>query len=84
MDPGQAKGHRSSAGAERHFCGDCGTPLTFRSVAAPTEVDVTVASLDDPFAFPPSFHIWTMSRLGWFETADHLPRYADAGSDRRP
>jgi hypothetical protein len=35
----------------------------------------TVATLDDPQVIAPGFHIWTRSRIGWFETADHLDRH---------
>jgi hypothetical protein len=27
------------------------------------------------------YHIWTESRIDWFETADELPRYPDGGPD---
>ena len=26
-------------------------------------------------ALPPQLHIWTESKVGWFETADCLPRW---------
>ena len=71
--------YRSSAKAERLFCGACGTQLVFREIAEPDELDVTLASLDDPEAVRPSHHIWTSSRIGWFEVADDLPRYPERG-----
>jgi hypothetical protein len=67
--------YRSSAKAERLFCPRCGTQLGFREVALPDRLDVTLASLDDPEAVRPSHHIWTASRIGWFEVADDLPRH---------
>jgi hypothetical protein len=76
MTAGEAVGYRSSARAWRHFCGRCGTPLTWRAVDNPQLVDVSIASLDEPAAVPPSLHLWTQSRVAWFETADALPRYA--------
>ncbi len=36
----------------------------------PDTIDFTVATLDDPDAAPPGFHIFHGSRIGWFETAD--------------
>ena len=65
--------YRSSAEAERLFCPDCGTQLALRD--EPDYLDVTLASLDDPAAVRPSYHIWTASRIGWFDTVDDLPRY---------
>jgi hypothetical protein len=37
----------------------------------------TLASLNDPEAVRPSYHIWTTSRIGWFEIADDLLRYLE-------
>jgi hypothetical protein len=67
--------YRSSAKAWRHFCGHCGTPLTWREADNPRLVDVSIASLDSPQAVEPTLHVWTDSRITWFDTADHLPRY---------
>jgi hypothetical protein len=71
--------YRSSPHAERLFCPACGTQLAFREIAAPDELDVTLASLDVPEAVRPGHHIWTSSRIGWFEIADELPRYPERG-----
>ena len=38
---------RSSSAAERGFCRDCGTPLTFRYLAR-DQINVTLGSLDEP------------------------------------
>ncbi len=69
----------SSPGAERLFCGVCGTQLVFREIADPESLDVTLASLDDPVAVRPSHHIWTMSRIAWFDLADDLPHHPERG-----
>ena len=70
---GEPEVYRSSATAERLFCPKCGTQLALRD--EPDYLDVTLASLDTPEAVRPSYHIWTASRIGWFDTADDLPRY---------
>jgi hypothetical protein len=72
---GSPLAYHSSAKAVRHFCGDCGTPLTWRATDNPRLVDVSSASLDNPGAATPAFHLWTESRIVWFETADSFPRY---------
>ena len=59
----------------RRFCTRCGTPLTIEVDHQPETVDFTVATLDDPDAVAPGFHIFRASRIGWFETADDLPRH---------
>jgi hypothetical protein len=76
---GEPAVHRSSAEAQRLHCRICGTQLALRD--EPDHLDVTLASLDDPDAVRPSYHIWTASRIAWFDTADDLPRY---GENRRP
>ncbi len=79
---GSPASYRSSPGAVREFCLKCGTQIAFREDGART-VDFNVASLDEPTALSPQYHIWTESRIPWFETADALPRYPDAGPDAR-
>jgi hypothetical protein len=70
---GEPAVYRSSATAERLFCPKCGTQLALRD--EPDYLDVTLASLDNPEAVRPSYHIWTSSRISWFEIADDLPSY---------
>ena len=65
----------SSARAERTFCAQCGTPLTFQLHATPDELDVTVCSLDDPEALTPEDHTQTATALSWIRLADGLPRH---------
>jgi hypothetical protein len=55
--------------------------LVFREIAAPGTLDVTLASPDDPSAVAPGHHIWTASRIGWFEIADDLPRFPERAPD---
>jgi hypothetical protein len=76
---GEPAVYRSSASAERLFCQTCGTQLAFRDISEPQDLDVTLASLDDPEAVRPTHHIWTSSRIGWFDTADDLTRYPERG-----
>ena len=79
LDRGRAGRLPSSPGAERLFCPHCGTPLVFRELAAQDSLDVTLASLDDPAGIGPGDHIWTSSRIAWFEVADDLPRHPERG-----
>ena len=65
----------SSPGVERRFCASCGTQLTWHSDAAPDEIDVTTASLDDPVAVPPADHTFHAQRVRWLHVADGLPKY---------
>lgn len=67
----------SSEKGARSFCPSCGTQLTFVHADAPTLVDVTLASLDDPARFEPQSHGWTMSRIPWVDMGDDLPRHLE-------
>ena len=73
----------SSADAQRLFCGRCGTHVLFRDATEPEIAEVSLATLDDPSAARPRHHIWTASRIPWFELADALPRYPDGGVEER-
>lgn len=73
--------YESSSFAVRDFCPACGSTLTFRYRMADSEVDIAVATLDTPETCPPQYHIWTDSRLGWFDTDDTLPRHGEHGPD---
>ncbi len=67
--------YASSACAKRSFCTTCGSYLAFQSSKLPGEVSVNTASFDDPDAFPPQKHIFSESRIKWFNTRDQLPRF---------
>ncbi|WP_137709009.1 GFA family protein [Sphingobium sp. RSMS] len=73
---GERAVRRSSDFGERGFCAACGTPLTMQVDHQPDTIDFTIATLDDPSALAPQFHIWDASRIAWFEMADALPRHA--------
>jgi hypothetical protein len=74
---GRPSPHRSSDRAGRLFCRECGSQLVFRVLSEPDRLDITVASLDDPTGVTPEYHIWTSSRLPWFDTTDQLPRHVE-------
>jgi hypothetical protein len=46
-------------------------------------VDFSVATLDNPEALAPGFHIFWGSRIGWFEPRDELPRHEKFRPDTR-
>jgi hypothetical protein len=83
LTAGEPRRRRSSDFGERWFCGDCGTPLAMRVDHQPETIDFTIATLDEPYPVRPGFHIWHGSRIGWFETADDLPRHAGFRADTR-
>ena len=64
----------SSSVAERGFCRDCGTPLTFAYRDRP-RIEVTTGSLDDPNAAPVREHFGVESRVSWLEVNAGLPEH---------
>ena len=71
---GEMAWYGSSEAAERGFCRNCGTAITFAYIDGET-IDVATATLDDPNAFPPEDHIWTDSKVDWVEVPTDLPAY---------
>ena len=74
---GELKEHRSSGHAVRRFCSACGTHLLFDDSRYPDEIDVAAATLDEPDAFAPRFHIWTRSQRPWVKLDDGLQRFPE-------
>jgi hypothetical protein len=64
---GEPAAFASSPGVTRTHCAACGTSLTWQRDRG--EIDVTLASLDDPEALPPVKETWLSQRLSW-EPAD--------------
>ena len=64
----------SSDWAERGFCTKCGTTLFYTNDAVfPGQVDVQIATLDDPDAIKPDAQIQVAERIGWMAGLDQLP-----------
>jgi len=75
---GKPREFRSTAPVLRTFCGDCGTPLTYRNDRHPDTLDITTASLDAPERFPPTHHSWLGDDLAWVKFGDGLPAFQES------
>jgi hypothetical protein len=73
--------YRSSARVLRGFCAACGSSLTYRSETRPTEIDVTLVTLDEPTRLAPQMHIWVADKLPWVVLADGLPQHSRGPGD---
>jgi hypothetical protein len=60
---------RSSELAERGFCSNCGTPLSFHYVDSP-RIAVSIGSLDHPEKVPPRMQYGIEGRMRWFPDID--------------
>jgi hypothetical protein len=62
--------YESSPIAERPYCRECGTSLGFRFKEGSGNIDLTVASFDDPSPFRPKHHFGAESmHRAWLDTA---------------
>ena len=66
---------RSSAHVLRGSCAACGSSLTYLNEARAADIDLTLASLDDPGQLAPTMHLWVQDKLPWVSFEDGLPRY---------
>jgi hypothetical protein len=66
---------KSSSFGHRAFCEACGTPLMIKVEHQPDTVDFPIATLDEPDAVEPAFHIFWGSKLSWFNPGDDLPKH---------
>ncbi|MDA0341524.1 MAG: GFA family protein [Proteobacteria bacterium] len=67
---------QSSPGVRRRFCPTCGTPMSYEADKFGDEIHLYAATLDDPEAYSPAFHVFTSEQLSWLHLADGLPRHA--------
>jgi hypothetical protein len=67
---GERKRFRSSTVAERGFCADCGTPLTFEIDGA---VELAIGALDDPRLAAPVLQVNPRDKLPFADGIPSLP-----------
>src|SRR5271165_2644140 len=69
---GNPKVFMSSVIAERGFCAECGTPLTYRLLDR-ARIAVTICSLDAPATLAPARQFGLESKLPWLDDVAALP-----------
>jgi hypothetical protein len=74
------KEYRSSPDKVRVFCASCGSPIYSAKDDAPGVRRLRLGTVDTPFTSADAFHIFTASKVSWWDCDDGLPRYAE----RRP
>lgn len=67
----------SSPRGRRGFCERCGSSLFFVDPTELAEIDLSVATLDDPDALPPSGHIYVPSKIAWVSLEPGLARHVE-------
>ena len=73
---GETREYVSSEHGRRHFCPNCGTGLFYTSEAVfPGQIDVQIATLDDPDSIVPQAQIQVAERIGWVDHIGEMPEF---------
>ena len=73
---GKTREYKSSENGRRHFCPQCGTGLFYTSEAIfPGQIDVQIATLDNPDEIVPQAQIQTAERIHWMEKLGEMPEF---------
>jgi hypothetical protein len=81
VDAGAAapRWYASSPGAERGFCGRCGSPMFFRSTRWPGELHIARALFTDALDRDPAAHVFYDTHVPWLHVGDELPKKPSPG-----
>ncbi len=79
---GKVSEFRTTPVTARGFCSQCGTPL-YMYEDGDSVYEITIASLDDPEAAPPTHAVGIESKLSWFDALAALPGIQTV-NDRAP
>lgn len=72
----QLRSFESSAGVQRWFCGECGSPLWKTRDDHPELLRLRVGTVDGEFGQQAEGHIWTEAAADWIDLAqDPRPRW---------
>ena len=74
---GQPVEYRSSERSYRLFCGQCGSQLVIRDAGETKEIDINLATFDEPARATPTYHIYTSSQQPWLHIEDDLQRFPE-------
>jgi hypothetical protein len=71
---GSPRRFASSSKAQRGFCADCGTPLTFEPGGP---VEIAVGAFDEPRVVPPTIQVNPADKVSFFDGLCELPTRKD-------
>lgn len=75
LTKGQLCDYQSSPGVTRSFCGNCGSPIVYRSDAVPLEAQLVLGSLKNPEDFPAQLQVFCAEKLPWVSIDNHIPKF---------
>ncbi|MEW6981896.1 GFA family protein [Colwelliaceae bacterium 6471] len=70
----------------RYFCDTCGSSLLFCSQynKADNTIEVAIATIDTANELEPDAHIYTKTKVSWFDINDDLPQFLAYRSTTKP
>ena len=69
---GQPAAFQSSSRAIRDFCGNCGTPLSYRAVGG-KNMEILLGTFDRPERLTPTYAVGIESKIPWIAEIHELP-----------
>jgi hypothetical protein len=79
---GEPRVYESSPKVWRSFCGNCGSPISYRSKRFPGEVHFYVGVMEHPDRYEPTAHVYFGEHVPWFDTRDTLKRYETTSGEQ--
>ena len=64
----------SGNSVERHFCGNCGSPIYSALPGQPDVIYLKTGTMDDTSAFKPMFNVWCSTKQNWVELPEGVPQ----------
>ncbi len=71
---GGLRWYRSTPGARRGFCSECGSTMFFAGDRWPDEIHIALAHMDGPIDRMPQAHVFFDSGADWVHVDDDLPK----------
>lgn len=72
-DQNSLRWYVAQEGGSRAFCGQCGSPMFFKSGRWPGELHIARALFQDPIDQEPQSHVFFETSVPWVTLADELP-----------
>lgn len=61
---------------DRHFCGNCGSPIYSAIASQPDVLFLKTGTMDDTSSFTPGFQVYCETKQNWVTLVDGVPQMA--------
>jgi hypothetical protein len=73
----------ASAGKQRVFCSECGSPIYSKTNAVPGVLRIRAGLINEPIPVRLAAHFYTGSKASWWPINDNLPQFEGAYAPRK-